>query len=232
MPHQRRSKESQETKDNRRIKRHNQQLTSQSIIDTHSDYTLSIKHQHRESKQRQIKFLKRIRFRLPDDILGVIQGFLTKQTTAYIDFIQAHKHRLEYFRFIDNIGGIVSVNVNQKPYLYMSPICPILKALECVPISILDLFIQSSIVTNCHELVKDKYERDIHYYCASFILRYRYKFKPDVWIYKYRLERLILSLHQRIGRGDSAIIPITRRLIKAIFYLRDHCDKYNCKNDC
>ena len=229
MPHQRRSKESQETKDNRRIKRHNQQLTNQSIIDTHSDYTLSIKRQHRESKRRQIKFLKRIRFRLPDAILGVIQGFLTNQTTAYVEFIQTHKHRLEYFRFTEDIGGIASVNVNTKPRWC---ICPITKALEYVPISILDLFIQSSIVTNCHELVKDKYERDIHYYCVSFNLNYQYEFTPDVWIYKYRLDQLILRLHRRIGRGDSAIIPITRRLIKAIFYLRDHCDKYNCKNDC
>jgi hypothetical protein len=190
-----------------------EQLTSESKlvqlkIDEYNNYVDQLKQFKNLDDCNQIKYLKRIKRRLPAVLLPIIHQYLTRSTVDWLRCRSDSKLRLEYFVFYTNNVTIY------KRFSYTYNNSKLIDLMDQIPIHTLDLFVASNIVVNTYRLVKRDWESDTR------IQEHRAKEGVNrMWIYKYIILEIIERLHAKIEDGDIILIPITRRLVKSIQYL-------------
>ena len=201
-------------------RKYTQRQNDEKMIEKHRAYTNQLKAYNRVDKAHQIRYLKRIRRRLPCEILRIIYEYLTTTVVKYLADRTQYKRGVAYYNLIgEYIIFCRCVNADRIDCGYMSSDSHLSTLITQIPIRVLKLFTQSSIATNCYGLIMGEWDdtTDLHDRCVTYN-SYKHNIY-DKWIYDFRLGDIVLRLHAKIERGDLSLIPITRRFILAIQYL-------------
>jgi len=203
-------------------KRIQREIDERRIVEV-AAYTEQLRVLNCEDKKRQIRLLKRIKRRIPSELLLVIYEYLTEPTVKYLTSLVEYKVKREYSQMMDKyITFIQWTDYFQATFRYISEHCCMSRLITKIPVRMLERFTQSSIATSCYGLIMDKWSdvTDLYNKCITYNSNsYDILNHDDYWIYKSQFGRIITKLHLKIERGDLTLIPLTRRLIKAIEYL-------------
>jgi len=188
---------------------------SEQTIKKYNYYTNLIKLYNKKSEKKQKKILQNIYDSLPNDVIRIIHGFLTKPTIEYIQQLKNEHNKKEYLKLLNEVCEIKQKKYYSdgvKHYFYVSPCSLFQNMLEDLPNYILLNFISSKFAIDCFNAVKCS--------CEEFSTFYETCIKYEC--FNFEIRSLITIFHKKIiNEGDLSLIPLVRRYIKSIIYISE-----------